>query len=229
LTVGDTAGLVVLTDFGKSKIATPMKKLRAQWFLAGLGLLLVLPLSAQDMKLKSGSLEFLKGEKTLNVEYVYDGLTVGNGTEQAYIEKKVAEFNTKEPGKGEKWLENWKSDRSKRYQPKFEELLNKQFTERKVDLKTGQYADAKYTLVLKTLNLEPGYNAFVSRAPAQISTEAKFVETKDRSKELAVISILKAPGSGAMGYDYDPGYRLQEGYAKTGKELGKFLCQKALK
>ncbi|HWN95274.1 MAG TPA: hypothetical protein VNT99_09600, partial [Methylomirabilota bacterium] len=90
-------------------------------------------------------------------------------------------------------------------------------------------ADAKYTLVLKTLNLEPGYNAFVSRAPAQISTEAKFVETKDRSKELAVISILKAPGRDAMGYDFDPGYRLQEGYAKSGKELGAFLCKKALK
>ena len=206
-----------------------MRKLRTPLLIAGLGLFLILPLSAQDMKVKSGSLDFLKGQKTLNVEYVYDGLTVGNGTEQAYIEKKVAEFNAKEPGKGEKWLENWKADRTKRYQPKFEELLNKQFTERKVDLKAGQYADAKYTLVLKTLNLEPGWNAFVSRAPAQISTEAKFVETKDRSKELAVISMLKAPGRDAMGYDFDPGYRLQEGYAKTGKELGAFLCKKALK
>ncbi|HWN96764.1 MAG TPA: hypothetical protein VNT99_17175, partial [Methylomirabilota bacterium] len=73
------------------------------------------------MKLISGSLDFLKGEKTLNVEYTYDGLTVGKGTEQAYIDKKVAEFNAKEAGKGEKWLEGWKTDRTKRYQPKFEE------------------------------------------------------------------------------------------------------------
>ena len=206
-----------------------MKKLRSQWLVAVIAFVLVSPLAAQDMKLNSGSLDFLKGQTMLNVEYVYDGLTVGKGTEQAYIEKKVAEFNSKEPGKGEKWLENWKADRTKRYQPKFEELLNKQFTERKVNFKAGQYPDAKYTLVLKTLNLEPGYNAFVSRAPAQISTEAKFVDTKDRSKELAVISILKAPGRDAMGYDFDPGYRLQEGYAKTGKELGVFLYKKALK
>ncbi len=206
-----------------------MKKLKTHLFLAGMVFLSVSPLLAQKIELKSGSLEFLKGQTALNVEYNYDGLTVGKITEQAYIEKNIAEYNSKEAGKGDKWLQAWKSNRETRFEPKFEELLNKQFSERKIDLKPGKNPEARFTLVLKTINLEPGWNAAVMRAPAVISTEAGFYETKDRSKQLAVITILKAPGRDAMGYDFDVGYRLQEGYAKTGKELGAFLAKKALK
>jgi hypothetical protein len=32
-----------------------------------------------------------------------------------------------------------------------------------------------------------------------------------------------------MGFDFDVGYRYQEGYAKAGKELGILLVKKALK
>jgi hypothetical protein len=206
-----------------------MKKLKTHLFLVGMILLSVSSLLAQKIELKSGSLEFLKGETSLNVEYNYEGLTVGKITEQAYIEKNVAEHNSKEAGKGDKWLQAWKTSRATRFEPKFEELLNKQLSERKVALKAGKHPDARFTLVLKTINLEPGWNAAVMRAPAAISTEAGFYETKDRSKQLAVITILKAPGRDAMGYDYDVGFRLQEGYAKTGKELGAFLAKKALK
>lgn len=181
------------------------------------------------MKVVSGNLGFLKGEKTLNVEYVYDGLTVGKITEQAYTDEKVAGYNRKEAGKGDKWLQAWKSDRAARFEPKFEELINKQFSSRKVDLNVRKNPEAKYTLVLKTTNLEPGWNAAVMRRPALVSTRAEFFEAKNRDKELAVITILEAPGRDAMGYDFDVGYRLQEGYAKTGKELGIFLYKKALK
>ncbi len=184
---------------------------------------------AQDTKLKSGSLDFLKGEKTLNIEYTYEDLKVGKESEAAYTEKRIAEYNTKEPGKGDKWVESWKSDRAKRFEPKFEELLNKQFSQKKKDFHAGKDPNAKYTMVLKTLNLEPGWNAAIMRSPAQVSTEASFYEGADRSHPLAVITILKAPGRDAMGYDFDVGYRLQEGYAKTGKELGEFLNKKALK
>lgn len=84
-------------------------------------------------------------------------------------------------------------------------------------------------MVLKTTHLEPGWNAAVMRAPAEVSTQAEFFETADRGKSLGVITIARAPGRDAMGYDFDVGYRIQEGYAKTGKELGAFLYKKALK
>ena len=59
----------------KSKLT--MRILKTLWLPISLALLLVLPLAAQDLKLKSGALDFLKGEKTLNVEYDYAGLSVG--------------------------------------------------------------------------------------------------------------------------------------------------------
>ena len=206
-----------------------MKHLKTRLLLAGALIFLVSPALAQHLELKSGSLGFLKGEPALNVEYIYAGLTVGKLTEAAYIEKKVGEYNHKEPGKGDKWLQAWNSDRAARFEPKFEELINKQFASRKVGLRVGKNPEAKYTLVLKTTNLEPGWNAAVMRAPAMVSTQAELFETKNRTQPLAVVIIRGAPGQDAMGYDFDTGYRLQEGYAKTGKELGVFLYKKGLK
>lgn len=211
----------------KLKICSAFKRLTVSLGLAGLIALPATPASAQSMKLESGGLDFLKGQTALNVEYLYDGLTVGKETEQAYMDKRMAEANKKEAGAGEKWQAGWKDGRAKRFEPKFEELLNKQWEKKGV--KAGKNPDAKYTLVLKTTNLDPGWNAGVMRQPASVSTEAHFYDTKDRSKTLAVISIQKAPGRDAMGYDFDATYRMQEGYAKTGKELGSFLLKKALK
>jgi hypothetical protein len=206
-----------------------MKKLTNKLLLAAALLLGVASASAQSVKLESGALDFLKGETALNLEYNYDGLTVGKLAEQAYVDEKVAAANAKEAGKGDAWLVSWKADRERRYQPKFEELFNKQFFDKQIDFHVGQAPKAKFTMVLKTTNLEPGFNVAVMRRPAAVSTEATFYETADRSKPLAVVTVSKAPGQDAMGYDYDTGQRLSEGYAKTGKELGKFLIKKALK
>lgn len=206
-----------------------MEKLKTRALLAGILFCIASSSLAQSIKLESGNLGFLKGETTLNIEYAYDGLTVGKLTETAYIEEKVATYNKKEAGTGDKWLQSWKTDRATRFEPKFEELLNKQFSSKKAGLSGGKHPEAKYTLVLKTTTLDPGWNAAVMRRPAMVSTRAGFYETKDRSKELGVIIIRDAPGRDAMGYDFDVGYRLQEGYAKTGKELGIFLYKKGLK
>ena len=93
---------------------TFMKKLKTRLALVGALFLSVSPLLAQILKLASGSLDGLKGEKALNLEYVYDGLTVGKEAEQAYASKKVSEMNTKEAGKGDQWLAAWKGDRERR-------------------------------------------------------------------------------------------------------------------
>ncbi len=206
-----------------------MNKIKLNLMLAGAVWLGAALASAQDVKLQSGTLDFLKGETALNLEYNYDGLNVGKLPEQTYVDEKVADLNKKETGKGDAWLASWKSDRERRYQPKFEELFNKQFFDKQLELHAGPAPRAKFTLVLKTTNLEPGFNVAVMRRPAMVCTEATFYETTDRSKPLAVITILKSPGQDAMGYDFDTGQRLAEGYAKTGKELGKFLIKKALK
>ena len=206
-----------------------MQKIKLNLILAAALLLSVTSLHAQKVQLKSGALDFLKGESSVNVEYVYDGLMVGKVSEAAYIETKVTEGNKKEAGKGDQWLVSWKNDRTARFETKFETLLNKQFADKKSELKISANAAAKYTLVVKTTLIEPGWNVGVMRHDAEVSVEAAFVETKDRAKEIAVVTVLKAPGRDAMGYDFDAGGRVSEGYAKAGKELGNFICKKGLK
>jgi hypothetical protein len=174
-------------------------------------------LMAQKVKLESGSLDALKSENTINIEFQYDGMSVGKyDTEKEYLEAKKAEYNKKEAGKGDAWAENWKNDRESRYEPRF----IKEFTEQS---KMSVDKSAKYTLIFKTTSTEPGYNVVVSRKNAEIDGEATIVETANRSKVIAKIIVSNAPGRIYGGYDYDTGVRLQEAYATAGKKLGKYI------
>ncbi|MBC8486924.1 MAG: hypothetical protein H8D45_12920 [Bacteroidetes bacterium] len=181
----------------------------------------------QKIKLVSGDLNFLKGQKVLKVEYNYEDMSVGKfDNEEDYIAQKVKDYNEDEPGKGEKWREAWFNDRADRYQPFFEELINKYLEDNKVVVSPVS-KDAKYTKILKTTFTEPGFNVGVARRPALINADVIFIETGNPDDELAKIEITKSPGSGAWGTDFDTGYRIQEAYAKCGKELGKYLSKKA--
>jgi hypothetical protein len=183
---------------------------------------------AQKIKLAEGDLDFLKGQKELNVEYVYDNMGVGKyDREQDYIDRKVEEYNDKESGSGDKWLVSWKEDREKRFQPSFEELMNKNLEGH--GLTVGSDKDqAKYTLILETVFTEPGFNVGVARKNALIDVVATFVETGNTENALAVVTIDKSPGR-LGGYDFDTGVRIEEAYAKCGKELGQYLDSKVLK
>ncbi|MCD4791379.1 MAG: hypothetical protein K8R37_15400, partial [Bacteroidales bacterium] len=181
----------------------------------------------QKIKLVSGNLDFLKGQKVLKVDYNYENMSVGKfDNEEDYIAKKVKDYNEDEPGKGDEWREAWFNDRASRYQPFFEELINKYLEDKKVVVSPVS-KDAKYTMILKTTFTEPGFNVGVARKPAMINADVIFIETGNPDNELAKIVITKSPGSGAWGADFDTGYRIQEAYAKCGKELGKYLSKKA--
>ena len=65
------------------------------------------------------------------------------------------------------------------------------------------------------------------RKPAYINAELIYIDKKS-GETLATMEITKVPGRDAMGYDFDTGYRLQEAYAKLGKETGKYIIKKAL-
>lgn len=184
---------------------------------------------AQKIKLASGNLDFLKGEKIIKAEYDYSDMGVGRYDKEAdYVNQKVKDYNDDDPGRGDKWHEDWVNDRYDRFQPKFEELINKYLEDVGVIISAGSH-DAKYTMILKTTFTEPGFNVGVMRRPALINTDVIFIETGSPDNELAKIIVEKSPGNAAMGNDYDTGLRLQEAYAKCGKELGKYLTKSAFK
>jgi len=172
--------------------------------------------NAQRIKTVDGDLSVLKNESTINVEFEYDGMSVGKFDKEAdYIKTKTDEYNKKEPGRGDSWAKSWVSDRASRYEPRFisefQEASN--MTVKK---------DSKYTLVFKTTSTEPGYNIVISRKNAEIDAEVTIIETATR-KKIATLTVKNAPGRIYGGYDYDTGVRITEAYAVSGKRLGKYI------
>lgn len=172
---------------------------------------------AQKIKLVEGDLSPLKGQTSIKTEFKYE-MSVGKfDKEEDYIAKKKSELNGKEAGRGDSWEKSWQSDRQDRFEPQFRELFSKHSEISTVG------DDSKYTLIFTTVKTEPGFNVGVANRPAYIDAEAVLVETQNPGKVIAKILVTKAPGRDVMGFDYETGARLQEAYAKAGKELGGFI------
>lgn len=189
-------------------------------------LLFMFGTSAQKIKQTEGKLTFLKGLTELSVNFVYpNDMKVGKGTEQQYIDAKVAKANEDEAGSGAKWLESWKNDRPNNYQPKFIELFNNDMQDKGVVIKEDD-ENAKYIMIVKTVFIEPGFNVGVARKNAYINLEICFVEKAAQENVLAKFTIDKSPGKMAFGSDFDTGERIGEAYAKAAKSFAKYLLKK---
>lgn len=173
--------------------------------------------NAQKVKTTSGNPDILKAETSINIEFVYDNLSVGKfNNEKDYVNAKTAEYNKKEAGKGDTWAASWTRDKAARFEPKFIELFN-------INSGMMESNKAKYTLIFKTISIEPGYNIGISRKNAEIDAEVWIVETDNRDKKVCTLTINNVPGGTAFGYDFDTGLRISEAYANAGKKLAKYL------
>lgn len=182
--------------------------------------------NAQRVDLRSGDVSVLSGQKTVNVEYDYSDFGVGKfATEQEYLDKKAAEYNAKEAGKGDSWKKAWVDDRKNRFEPKFEELFNKGLEDKGITAVSAR-PDAQYTLIVKTKFVEPGFNVGVMRKNAYVDYEIDLVESANKSAKVAEIAMRNVPGGQFGGFDFDTGTRIAESYAKAGKSLAAFLDKK---
>ncbi|MCF2493986.1 MULTISPECIES: hypothetical protein [Dyadobacter] len=181
---------------------------------------------AQRVELKSGDIAVLSGQKTVNVEYDYSEFGVGKfATEKEYLDKKSAEYNAKEAGKGDAWKKAWVDDRKNRFEPKFEELFNKGMADKGLQAVQSR-PDATYTLIVRTKFVEPGFNVGVMRKNAYVDYEVDLVESANKSAKVAQLNMRNVPGGQFGGFDFDTGVRIAESYAKAGKSLAAFLDKK---
>jgi len=180
-------------------------------------------------KLASGDAHVLKGQSVINLQYDYSNMAVGKfKSADDYVADRVADMNKKKPGDGDRWAEAWKNDRTSRFQPMFEKNLNARLEKFGVTGKQNA-TDAKYTLIVKTIFTEPGYNIGISRMNAWIKMEVNLVETANPGSVLAKIMMKREDSKNMMGYDYDTGGRIQSAYDNAGEDLGSFLVKNALK
>jgi len=183
---------------------------------------------AQKMKVKEGSFDFIKDQKEINVEFVYDNMKLlkKNISNEEYVKEHSAELEKKTRGKGKSWEKSWIASRELIYSPKFLELMNR-YLEKEKGIFFGEgLKDTKYTLIVETVWVYPGWNAGVMRQPAKVSTLLRFVETTNKGNVLLEITAKDAPGN-KFGGTFSNEDRLGEGYAKTGKTLAKLILKKA--
>lgn len=178
---------------------------------------------AQSVALAFGDLKWLAGEKVLRFEFTYEDMQVGKMSEAEYVEKKVKEYNEKEAGRGDTWRKAWVDDRKNRFEPKFTELFDKYMAEKGI---TSGDDGAKYVVKVNTSFTEPGFNVGVVRRNAAVDVTCSVFEI-ETGKKVAVIKVRNASANSFWGADFDSGYRLQESYAKAGRELAKFMIKKA--
>ncbi|MDD4604028.1 MAG: hypothetical protein PHF97_09510 [Bacteroidales bacterium] len=178
-------------------------------------------------KIKSGDVKMLKGQTSLNLQYDYSKMAVGKyKNEKDYVADHTATMNKQKPGSGDQWAESWVTDRAARFQPMFEKNFNAKLSDVGVTAKEGA-SNAKYTIILRTVFVEPGFNVGITRKNAYIDVIADIVETSSPDKILATIEMNKLQNVNMMGYDYDTGGRIQSCYDRTGDNLGKFLVKNA--
>jgi hypothetical protein len=168
---------------------------------------------------------YLSGIKKIAVKYDYSTARVGKfATEGEYVDSKVEEHNKKEAGKGDEWKNKWEEQKTATFATKFESLINEYTKDKSIEVGSG-IADAELTMSVILTHIEPGWNIGISRQDASISMRIEILKTGEAGEPLVVYEINNVPGRGAMGYDFDAGYRMGEAFALAGKELGKFLVK----
>lgn len=173
--------------------------------------------TAQEVDISKGSLGFLLNEKTINIEFTYEKMSVGDFPKEAdYIKNKKQEMNAKEPGSGDTWAAKWEEDKAGRFEPKF--ILG--FTGQ-IDMTVSK--DARYTLIFNTKSLEPGYQVGVSKRNAGIDGTIIIVETANRSKVLAKLTVERPEENKWRGAAFDAGSRIADAYYLSGQKVAKFI------
>jgi hypothetical protein len=203
-------------------------KQKLSFLLIVAGLFISSNLFAQKVILQSGKLDALKGEKSLKLEFVYDASVGKYAKESEYISAKKEEYNKKEAGKGDKWEEAWNGDKVGRYEPAFRTKLLEVLSEKGIN-SIGKDVDAKYTMIVKTTRIEPGWNIYIQKRFAEIDAEVTIVETANKNNVIAKMELVKMPGRTYGSQDLDTGVRLSEAYEKAAKDLGKFIIKNGLK
>ncbi|HLV51323.1 MAG TPA: hypothetical protein VKY44_05145 [Flavobacterium sp.] len=184
---------------------------------------------AQKMKVTSGNFDFLKGETELNLVMDYSSMTFYKEKmdENAYIKKREKDIldSEKDRTEVENWKNDWEHSKKVTFVEKFLASMNK--NSKRINTSENNAA-AKYTLIVETVWIYPGWFGGVMKQPAKVSTLLKFVETTNPDTVLLEITSKNAPGDNFVGVPNNND-RIAEGYAKTGKSLAKMLSKKVKK
>jgi len=179
------------------------------------------PALGQSIKLLSGSVARLRGEKSYDIMFTYDNMLIGNGTtEKEYLKEKRKQWELKEEGYGDEFVKRWFIARKDQYEPVFIASF------KKYAKFTIPNPKASYTLIVKTQRTEGGWDGGVIGHPGMIDGEVWIVESANKDNVIARIAFVEIPGNNSNGGDFEMITRIQNAYKIAGKGLGDFLRRK---
>lgn len=175
--------------------------------------------NAQKMKNEKGSFATLKNESLVNVAFNYENLKLlkENYSEEEYISRRKNDLNEKKKGNGDVWISKWNGAKDGIWEPKFMELLLK--TVKDITFKEND-SSTKYTLMVDVVWIYPGWDVYMMKQSAKVTTKIKLVETNNPSNVIYEVDAIDAPGD-QFGSNFSNESRVGEGFAKTAKTLGK--------
>jgi hypothetical protein len=164
----------------------------------------------------TGDIKVIKDEKTLNVQFFYDKMKVGEfNSEKEYTDHRVKEYDDKKQGKGAEWLAEWNSYK-KIWENNFIKDINKRLKKQSVVFSLDQ-KQAKYMLLLYPLFLDIGFDAVMVSKASELDVEILIFESEHMENQIARIMIDNSLGGGAgwkgIGFTYN----------SLAKKFGKFL------
>lgn len=172
---------------------------------------------AQEVDITKGDLSILKGETTINVEMTYEKMAVGDFSKEAdYIKKRTQDENAKDPPNGDHWAAEWEEQKKSYFGEKFTLGLTKTY-----DIKMEK--SAKYTLIVNTKALEPGYQVGISKRNAGVDLSITLIETGKPEKKLAVLYVERKAETMWRGAAFDAKSRIGDAYFVDGQAVGKFF------
>jgi hypothetical protein len=193
-----------------------MKTIKICWMFSCM-LLVSLMGFAQEVDMTKGDLSILKGETSVNFEFTYEKMAVGDFNKEAdYIKKRIEEENKKDPPNGDNWAAQWEEQKKNYFGDKFMLGFFKSY-EMKYD------KSAKYTLIFNTKALEPGYQVGISKRNAGVDGTLTLIETGKPEKKLAVIYVERKPETKWRGAAFDAKSRMGDAYYVDGLAVGKFF------
>ena len=182
-------------------------------------------ISAQKLNVVSGSFDFLKGQKEVNVKVTFDDMKMmaENLTEEQYLENRkrdILDGNPKNEDEWKKWSEDWQQNKTR-----FADDFAKGLSPMK-NIVFGKDLPSKYTLIVETKWLYPGWYGGMMMQPAKLTSVLKFVETDNPTQVLLQLEGDKIDGIGVKGRNLVMEYgRVALAYQKTGKLLMKEISK----
>ncbi len=175
---------------------------------------------AQNIKLQEGDISLLKGISNYNLVFKYDDLQIVNySSEKEYLDEIVITKESIIKGKGKLYKYNWYGNRTKLYEPFFENSFNNYLKKKKIFACINN-TNAEYTILINSLKLNPGFKKNMSWESAKLW--AKIIIYKNNNPEQILISfepikIYKGD------YNMDFGIRIANAYSVLAKSLAKSL------